>query len=378
MLNQLSRLAFATLAATTMLVQAASAQKFEHQGANWKLLGEGRFGFRLDEDVIEIGKSAGKFDRLALEVKDDDVFIADINITYENGDRQELAVNQTIREGAAVRPLDLRKGRFIEKIEITARARTGFRGRATIEIYGDRTKGGGDDLVVLGSERFGARRETETFEVGRDAGAFSKLRFIAREEDIFVLDVRVTYGNGETQDFDLENVVREGEPSKPLELDGKRLIRSIEVTARARVTSPRDRGVLEIVGEKVKRGEERLIPLGSHRVGFIPDRDELEVDRDGRFSAIHVVSKDDDVLILSLRVDYGRGKVDEIARNQRIREGEPKVFVLDGNRRIERIEAIARARTPLRKRTTVEYYGEPSSQRSGDRDRDRYGDRDRR
>lgn len=105
--------------------------------------------------------------------------------------------------------------------------------------------------VVVGG-RFGGRfggRERNMIEVGRDAGAFTRLRLVVNHGEPNLRAVRVTFGNG-------ESVVLA--PSATIDLPGQaRMVRSIEL-----ISAPgfrRDRAVIEVLGERapMRRGFNR-------------------------------------------------------------------------------------------------------------------------
>jgi hypothetical protein len=58
----------------------------------WDLLGEQSVGFGVDRDVIRVGRREGRFSALALEVRDNDVEILDLNVFFNRGPPQSLRV----------------------------------------------------------------------------------------------------------------------------------------------------------------------------------------------------------------------------------------------------------------------------------------------
>ena len=108
----------------------------------WDLLGEQSVGFGVDRDVIRVGRREGRFSALALEVRDNDVEILDLNVFFNRGPPQSLRVREFIRAGGRTRPIQFAWGdRSIDRIEITYRSRPNFRGRAKVAVFGLRDAG---------------------------------------------------------------------------------------------------------------------------------------------------------------------------------------------------------------------------------------------
>lgn len=85
--------------------------------------------------------------------------------------------------------------------------------------------------------------------------------------------------------------------------------------------------------------------LGCEDIGRRPNKDEIKVGRrEGRFSAIRLRAKGNDVNILDLKVIYSNGAPDDIRVRSEIREGrETRPYDLKGGDRfIDRIEIVAK------------------------------------
>lgn len=100
--------------------------------------------------------------------------------------------------------------------------------------------------------------------------------------------------------------------------------------------------------------------LGEQSVGFGVDRDVIRVGRrEGRFSAIALEVRDNDVEILDLTVFFDRGPPQSLRVRQFIRSGDrtrPIPFAW-GDRRIDRIELTYRSRPNFRGRAKVAVFG---------------------
>jgi len=100
--------------------------------------------------------------------------------------------------------------------------------------------------------------------------------------------------------------------------------------------------------------------LGEQSVGFGVDRDVIRVGRrEGRFSALALEVRDNDVEVVDMKVFFDRGPPQDVRVRQTIRRGErtrPIPFAW-GDRRIDRIEIVYRSRPSFRGRAKVSVFG---------------------
>lgn len=123
----LSALAFVSLAGP------AEAQRRR----DWELLGSSKVGFIADRDVIRVGRREGRFKRIKLVVRGNDIQMRDLKVVYGNGRVDDLPVRETIRAGGETRAIDLKgEGRFIKEVRLAYASRPNFRGQATVQVYG--------------------------------------------------------------------------------------------------------------------------------------------------------------------------------------------------------------------------------------------------
>lgn len=236
---------------------AASAQK-------WELLGEKEVGFRVDRDVIKVGRKEGRYEKLRLRVEKNDIELLDLKVVYGNGDVQDIRVRSNIRAGSETRPLDLSgdRGRFIKEIQLVyktdGRRR---RGGALVQVYGDPVRGrggdrGGDraddrrkyDWELLGKRKVGFLIDRDVIKVGRKEGRFRKLKIAVNGNDIELLDLKVVYGNGKEDDVRVRQKLKSGSETRPLDLEGRgRVIDRIELVYKSR-PSFRGQATLEVYG----------------------------------------------------------------------------------------------------------------------------------
>ncbi len=226
----------------------------------WILFGVQQAEFGGDRDIIRIGREKGRFDKIALRVRDNDVFVRNIRINYSNGTNQDYAVNQMIPQGSRTAEIALQRDRFIDTIELTYGSRPGGGRKATIELYGEYAQGfagenGGYKQEGGGWQMIGAqsasmfRTDNDVFEIGQQFGTFTKLRLQARRNDVDVRSITVLYENGYRQDLPINSVLRPGDTSAVIDIPGRgRFLKAVTITMKSR-PSLRGDGVVELWGQ---------------------------------------------------------------------------------------------------------------------------------
>ena len=211
---------------------------------------------------------------------------------------------------------------------------------------------GGGRWEQLGCVEVGRRADFDAIQVGRREGRFRAIMLTVSGNDVHIEDLRVIYANGQPDRIAVRAEMREGSRSQPLDLQGRgRAIHRIEVVSqRGYRGQGRGRARLCVAGladdtpgrPHVGRWEQ----LGCQQVGMAVDRDVIRVGRrDGRFRAIRLDVRGNDIYLEDLTVMYGNGERDQVPVRALIRQGtQTAPLDLRGNERaIERIEMIYRA-----------------------------------
>jgi hypothetical protein len=240
-------------------VPAANAQRRDRN--ELILLGEQQVGFRVDRDVINVAQTEDwyrtrAFKTLHFRAERNDVHMMSIRIVYMNGYAEDFRTDRLIRDGQDL-VVDLRGDRsFIRRVEMVYRARPNFEGRAVVKVFGEATRGfgpgpgpgAGRDWVELGCQQvslFG--KDRDTIRVGRREGRFKAIRLHVRGADVEMLDLRVIYANGQPDDLQVRSVIRQGERTRPLDLEGReRAIQQVDMTYR---TIPNFKGMATVCVE---------------------------------------------------------------------------------------------------------------------------------
>ncbi|WP_374626007.1 hypothetical protein [Devosia sp.] len=121
-------------AATLGSLTAAPAE-----AATWVFLGKRRVNGLVDFDQIDVGASAGTFDKIRLHVTGNDLMIYDLDVRYGNGANDDIAVRALIPQGGYTRAIDLRlNNRFIRRVRFTYGKFANGRGETWVELHGQR------------------------------------------------------------------------------------------------------------------------------------------------------------------------------------------------------------------------------------------------
>lgn len=226
---------------------------------NWVIFGTQRANFDADRDVIRVGEAAGRFDRIALRVRDNDVFVRDVKVVYGNGEVREFPMNGVISAGNRTTPLDLDGKRFISEIQLTYRSRPTGRAQATVEVIGERAAdwyrereagprpGGTDGWIIVRSKDISSTRtDNDTFVLGPQLGAIKRLQLRIRNNDVRIDSLQITYANGEREILPVNQTLSAGQASPPLVFQGRgRRVQSVGISAKSKF-SLRGNGVVEI------------------------------------------------------------------------------------------------------------------------------------
>lgn len=211
-----------------VLATEASAQREQ-----WVQLGCQTVGFRIDRDVVRVGRAEGRFTAIRLRAQGNLVHMLDLKVVYANGDPDDIPVRADIRPGGQTGALDLRgRDRSIREVQMIYRSAPNFLGRATVCVDGLQVV---ERWVQLGCKRVGFGVDRDVVPVGRQEGRFKAIRLKAAGNDVHMLDLKVVYSNGEVDDIPVRADIRAGSQTRPLDLRGReRSIRQVEMIYQSR------------------------------------------------------------------------------------------------------------------------------------------------
>jgi hypothetical protein len=208
-----------------LLAHPASAQ------GRWELLGSRSVAFNVERDTVA-ARREGLFTMLRLCVNNNAVHFRNVLVVFENGERQNVAVNRNLRPGACSPNLDLRgTARRIDHVELVYNTIPGFGGRAEVSVYGYHPVGavapraGRWDTIGVRNVGFHIDRDTVS---GQGEGRFVAIRLCIARNAVHFRDLKVTFGNGQVQDIPVQSRIRPGNCTPALDLmGGARRIREI-------------------------------------------------------------------------------------------------------------------------------------------------------
>lgn len=248
----------AALVFTGMMASDAFAQRRDSRDSDWVDLGCQTVSFRVDRDVLRVGRRDGRFSAIRLHARGGDVEMLDLKVVYANGQPDDIPVRRVLRRGDRTNPLDLRGSeRSIDRIEMVYRAVPNFRGREAVVCVeglahaappppppppsaGAWVELGCKQVALFGSDR-------DTVPVGRREGRFKAIRLHVRGADVEMLDLKVIYANGDPDDIPVRHVIRQGERTRPLDLRGwERSINRVDMVYR---TIPNFKGLARVCVE---------------------------------------------------------------------------------------------------------------------------------
>lgn len=105
--------------------------------APWKFIADKNVGWGVDHDVIHTGNVNDDFRQIKLKVTDGPLKMYDMKIHFDNGDVQDVAIRNIIRQGGESRVIDLAGGlRHIKKIEFWYETKGFAKGKARVAVWG--------------------------------------------------------------------------------------------------------------------------------------------------------------------------------------------------------------------------------------------------
>ena len=109
------------LALVGTLADDALAQR---RGEEWVELGCKAVSFRVDRDVLPVGRQEGRFYAIRLYARGGAVEMLDLKVIYANGEPDDIRVRHILDRGERTRALDLRgdRARSMRNIQMVYRA----------------------------------------------------------------------------------------------------------------------------------------------------------------------------------------------------------------------------------------------------------------
>jgi hypothetical protein len=191
----------------------------------WQPVGSADFRIETQRSVIALGRDLGRLRAIRLEVRQSEVEILELRVSYVNGDREDIRVRDVFRPGQVSRPIRLQGNRPVRDITVTYRPK----GPARIIIQADARGGGGGGSgggdgrawTELGCKTVGFLIDRDTIDVGVSEGRYESLRLRSTGNAINLIQMRVVYGNGRTEDFNVNATIPPDGATRPIDLAGR-------------------------------------------------------------------------------------------------------------------------------------------------------------
>jgi hypothetical protein len=104
------------------------------------------------------------------------------------------------------------------------------------------------DWELLGRQSVGFLKDRDVIQVGREDGDFDKIQIRVKNNEVEFTDVKVVYGNGQTDDVAVRDKIKAGGQSRVIDLKGgQRFIKRVELVYRSK-PSFKGQAVVEVWG----------------------------------------------------------------------------------------------------------------------------------
>jgi hypothetical protein len=331
---------------------------------------------REDRIVFRLERRDGRIRAIKFRPLKHRMLLIGVEIRFANGERQTANIFRRLRAGEESQVIDLDgEARRVDTVTLIKRPHWRRGRRNEVELIGlevrerrrdrdrDRDRRG-SEFELVGSETVDARDDRVVFKVGRREGRFNAIKFRSSGRSILLSGVDIEFANGDRQEVRLLQRLRSGRETEAIDLKGKSR-RIKKITLWKRPSWRPGRVTVDLGGSKARgRDRKRLrgwTLLGTRKASmFEKDRDVLRLGKKyGRFKAIRLTARREDVRIYSVRVVYGNGEVERLPISVKLREDRTtEAFDLRGRGRyIDRIELKYRSKLTLKGRAKVEVWG---------------------
>jgi hypothetical protein len=203
------------------------------------------------------------------------------------------------------------------------------------------------DWELLGERTVRFVTDRDTISVSSSEGRFSKLKLKVRRNGIELLDVKVIFGDGTSQDLKVRQFIAAGGETRVLDLVGpSRVIKKVELLYRSRAKRDK-RAVIQLWGLQTgpSSSAPKVVPptvtgtwelLGKRTVSFRADRDVIRVSgSEGTFRKIKLKVLERRIKLLDLKVHFADGSTYDVGVRKVIAAGgETRVIDLPGAARV--------------------------------------------
>ncbi|MEQ1578706.1 MAG: hypothetical protein ABL894_13780 [Hyphomicrobium sp.] len=230
--------------------------------AGWVLFGAKSVGFSTDRDVIDVGPEIGQFGRIALSIREAEVYLREITLVYANGQRETREIYKSIPANSRTLPIEINGSRFLRQIELVYQSRLDRKSsRAVVEVYGEYDRRWLEDRngyqnynrgwLLLGAQRaLMFSTDEDAFMIGPQFGTFRSLRLVVKRHAVRVTGIRVTYINGQVEELPIFQELVDGQSTQNLDLGRiSKPIQRVDVRYRTKLNFQGE-GIVELWGTR--------------------------------------------------------------------------------------------------------------------------------
>jgi Protein of unknown function (DUF2541) len=121
-----------------LIIPILALFSFTIANSGWKIIGDKVADYALDRDVLVVSGN-DVFTKLKIKVTNAPLNMKDMDVVFENGEKQNFNLQQNFRQGEWSRVLDLHGNkRRIDKIIFKYDTKNVGKGKAKVVVYGKR------------------------------------------------------------------------------------------------------------------------------------------------------------------------------------------------------------------------------------------------
>ncbi|MBL0064767.1 MAG: hypothetical protein IPP38_07030 [Bacteroidetes bacterium] len=269
-MKKLIKLAFLTLWGGISIASAQTPAVVLSDKTGWHKIGERTVDFKKDRDEVMV-MVADRFSALQFKVDEAAIELVSIEVYYESGDKQDLALRTRLNAGESSRVIDLNGGeRNLKKVVFVYKTLANAKDeKAHVEIWGQKTnldKQGKAEAssmqapsVVLSDKKGWHKIGSRSVDFVRDhdefvvvgADRFASIQFRVSEASIQLISLEVFYESGDNQKIAVNSPVLNGTASKIIDLNGgERSLKKIVFEYKTIPNQKEEKAMVEMWGLK--------------------------------------------------------------------------------------------------------------------------------
>ena len=323
-----------------------------------------------------------RLNQLSLRALDDSVSLESVEVRYNAGPSQFVNIYDRLAVGEETQPIEIQSDRrFVTGVTVIKRP-SWRPGQSRMELLGVGREPPRPSMgiepgrappgwVLFGAQTVGYGVDRDVVEIGDEIGQFSRIALSIQRADVFLREITLVYANGERETKYVYAQIPANSRTRPIEIQGNRFLRQIELVYQSRPDRRNDRAVVEVYGEYDRRWigdrggyhdhNRGWLLLGAQRAQmFATDDDAFVVGSQlGTFRALRLVAKRHAVRITGIRITYGNGEVETLPMFQELVDGQStrNIDLIRRDRFIKRVDVRYRTKLNFQGEGLVELWG---------------------